>query len=111
MSKRGSVVRASLGGILFGGAVGFGLGLLLAPDEGKQIRQRVAFLLDRWGKQVSDLVGEIGSENVASKARETADAVVADAREQAQEILGEAEALMSEARRRRAGEPPLRRAS
>lgn len=111
MSKRGSVVRASLGGILFGGAVGFGLGLLLAPDEGKQIRQRVAFLLDRWGKQVSDLVGEIGSENVASKAREKADAVVADAREQAQEILGEAEALMSEARRRRGGEPPLRRAS
>jgi gas vesicle protein len=111
MSKRGSVVRASLGGILFGGAVGFGLGLLLAPDEGKQMRQRVAYLLDSWGKQVSDLVDEMGTKGVASQAREKADAVVADAREQAQEILGEAEALMSEARQRRAGESHLRRAS
>jgi len=111
MSKRGSVVRASLGGILFGGAVGFGLGLLLAPDEGTQMRQRVAYLLDSWGKQVSDLVDEMGTKGVASQAREKADAVVADAREQAQEILGEAEALMSEARQRRAGESHLRRAS
>jgi len=111
MSKRGSVVRASLGGILFGGAVGFGLGLLLAPDEGKQMRQRVAYLLDSWGKQVSDLVDDMGTKGVASQAREKADAVVADAREQAQEILGEAEALMSEARRRRSGESHLRRAS
>ena len=111
MSKRASVVRASLGGILFGGAVGFGLGLLLAPDEGKQMRQRVAYLLDSWGKQVSDLVDEMGTKGVASQAREKADAVVADAREQAQEILGEAEALMSDARRRRSGESHLRRAS
>jgi len=111
MSKRGSVVRASLGGILFGGAVGFGLGLLLAPDEGKQMRQRVAYLLDSWGKQVSDLVDELGTKGVASQAREKADAVVADARKQAQEILGEAEALMSDARRRRSGESHLRRAS
>lgn len=111
MSKRSSVVRASLGGILFGGAVGFGLGLLLAPDEGKQIRQRVAFLLDQWGNQVSDLIDRVGSEGVASNAREKADAVVADAREQAQQILSEAEELMSQARQRRGGEPPLRRAS
>ncbi len=111
MSQRSSVVRASIGGILLGGAVGFGLGLLLAPDEGKQIRQRVAFLLDRWGHKMSDLVERVGSRDVASQARETAEAVISDAREQAQQILSEAEALMKEARQRRGGESHLRRAS
>ncbi len=111
MSQRSSVVRASLGGILLGGAIGFGLGLMLAPDKGRQMRQRARYLIDHLGKQVSDLLGEIGSESVASNAREKADAVVADAREQAEQILGEAEALMTEARQRRGGERPLRRAS
>jgi gas vesicle protein len=106
-----TILQASFWGFVVGGATGFALGVLLAPDEGRQVRQRVAFLLDRWAGQVAGLVDRMGSDESLSEARQNADALVADARQQAQQLLSEADALMSEARQRRGGESPLRRAS
>lgn len=109
MSQRKSVARATLGGLFVGGAVGFAMGVLLAPDEGREMRQRVSYLLDRWGKEVADFVDQLGSDDHASsEARQNAQAVVSDAREKAQEILSEAEAIMDEARSKRSS---MRRAS
>ncbi len=85
-----------------GGAAGLVIGLLLAPDEGREVRRRVAFLLDRWTGQLGGLVERLGGED-ASEARHDADAVVADAREQAARLLDEADALISEVRQRRGG--------
>ena len=103
--------RASLWGFLVGGATGFALGVLLAPNEGQQVRQRVAFLLDQWAEKASALVDKARVDASVSDARQSADAVVSNAREQAEALLGEADALIQEARQRRGGEPPLRRAS
>jgi len=111
MSENRRAVRSSLWGFVAGGAAGFALGILLAPDEGRQVRQRVAYLLDRWSGQVARMVEGFVSESAPSAARQTADAVVADARQQAEQLLGEAEALMNEVRRRRTDGPSLRRAS
>ena len=118
MSEHRSAVRASLFGFAVGGAVGFAVGLLLAPDEGRQMRHRLAYLLDRWSGQVARVVEDLLSESAPSAARQSADAVVADARQQAEQLLSEAEALMDEFRSRRTGgdrrgDPPpsLRRAS
>lgn len=102
MSQRNNIVKTTLGGLFVGGAVGFAMGILLAPDEGREMRQRVSYLLDRWGKQVADLVDDLGSGDLEnSEARQSAEAVISDAREKAQEILSEAEAIMSEAKSKR----------
>ncbi|MDX1421003.1 MAG: YtxH domain-containing protein [Rubricoccaceae bacterium] len=117
MREHRSPLRASFWGFALGGATGFALGILLAPDEGREVRQRLAYLLDRWSSQLGRVVGDLVSESVPNEARQSADAVVADARQQAEQLLSEAEALMKEARSRRTGgdrdggPPPLRRAS
>ena len=102
MPTRRSVVLASLGGALAGAAAGFSLGLLLAPNEGRQLRDRVAFLLDRWARQVAGLVDQLDDGDGPSEAREKGDALVADARREAQQLLSEADALMNARRQQRA---------
>lgn len=97
------VIRASLFGILAGGTVGFGLGLLLAPDEGQKARRRLAYLLDRWARQVAMLVEQLNTDEVESAARESGAALIAEAREQAERILQDANSLMSEVRQRPTG--------
>ena len=103
MSSSSHAARASLLGLLAGGAVGFGLGLLLAPDEGQKARRRVAYLLDRWARQVATLVDQLNSDEAQSAARESGAALIADAREQAERILDDANMLMKEVRQRPSG--------
>ena len=98
------IARASSLGLLVGGAVGFGLGLLLAPGEGREMRRRMAYLLDRWAEDLSGVVDRLdgrAADPETSYARARADALVADARQQAQALLHEADALMSQARQNR----------
>ena len=103
MSHRSSAARLFAEGLVVGGAAGFLVGLLLAPDEGREVRRRVAYLMDRWTDALGDLVERLGGEGAASEARHDAAAVVSDAREQAAQLLHEADALISEVRQRRAG--------
>lgn len=108
MREHRSTARASLLGFAAGSAAGFALGILLAPDEGRQVRHRLAYLFERWSGQVASVVEGLMAESLPSAARQSADAVVADARQQAEQLLGEAEALMKEARSRRAARPGSR---
>lgn len=98
MSQRSRAARASIWGFLVGGAVGVSLGLLLAPNEGQQLRRRAAYLLDRWANDLSGLVDRLDKAGVPSDARLRADALVADARAQAENLLTEADALINQAR-------------
>jgi hypothetical protein len=59
--------------------------------------------MDRWASDLSRLVDRIDGEGSESGARAQADALIADAREQAAALLNEADALMVEARQRRPG--------
>ncbi|GAB5537220.1 MAG: hypothetical protein Rubg2KO_34690 [Rubricoccaceae bacterium] len=103
MSQRSRAARASAWGFLVGGAAGFSIALLLAPSEGRELRRRAAYLMDRWASDLSRLVDRIDGDGSASDARAQADALIADAREQAAALLHEADALMVEARQRRPG--------
>lgn len=105
MSRSHSAARTFAEGLAVGGAAGLLVGLLLAPDEGREVRRRVAFLLDRWTGQLGGLVERLSGEDDESYARDRADAVVADARAQAARLLDEADALISEVRQRRGGAP------
>lgn len=99
----GSVVRASVWGVLIGGVTGFALGLLLAPEEGRKIRRRVAYQLEHLADQVGVLVDQVVTPEATNEARRTGDALVADAREKAQRIRDDIDALLGEVRR---GMPP-----
>ena len=99
----GSVVRASVWGILIGGVTGFAMGLLLAPEEGRKIRRRMAYQLEHVADQFGTFVDQVASPEASSEARRTGDALVADAREKAQRIRDDIDALLGEVRR---GVPP-----
>ena len=105
MSPRSRAIRASIWGFLVGGATGLTFGLLLAPDEGRQLRRRAAYLLDRWANDLAGLVDRLDGTGVPSDARTRADALVADARQQAETLLSEADALIVQAREGRSTPP------
>lgn len=104
----GSVVRAGSWGALLGGATGFLLGLLLAPEEGQKIRRRLAYQLEHLAEEIGKLFDQIARPQGANEARRTGDALVADARVQAQRIRDEIDALLGEMRRQGNAEPPSR---
>ena len=95
----GTVIRTGVWGLMLGGAAGFTLGLLVAPEEGPRTRRRVSYRLERLGQQVADLVDQITSSHTQSDARSTGDALVADAQVRAEQIRHEIDTLLGEVRR------------
>ncbi|MEZ4703090.1 MAG: YtxH domain-containing protein [Rhodothermales bacterium] len=95
----GSLVRAGIWGALIGGATGFALGLLLAPEEGQKIRRRLTYQLENLADQVNTFVENMVHPEVPGDARQKGDAIVADARNRAQRIQDDIDALMGEVRR------------
>ena len=101
----GSLIRAGALGALLGGVVGFGLGILLAPEEGQKVRRRLVFQLENLADQVNKFVDQIVHPEQPGDARIRGDALVADVRSRARKIQDDMEALMGEVRRPgRAGE-------
>lgn len=99
----GSVLRAGVWGLLVGGVTGFAVGLLLAPEEGRKIRRRMAYQLEHLADQVGTFVEQVAGQEAMNEARRTGDALVADAQEQAKRIRDDIDALLGEMRR---GGPP-----
>lgn len=100
----GRSARAWTWGILIGGAVGFGLGLITAPEEGRRVRRKLAYQLDHLGGRVAELLEELLNEDRASEARKAGKALVADAEEKANQIRADIDNLIGEMRdHRKAG--------
>ena len=95
----GKMARAGILGALVGGAVGFGLGILLAPEEGQKIRRRLVYQLERMANQVGDFVDDMLYPEERGDARQKGDALVADARSRAQQIQEDIESLMGEVKK------------
>lgn len=94
----GSVVRAGAWGIIAGGVAGFAVGLLLAPEEGQKLRRRVAYQLEHLADQLGTFIEHLSNHDGDSEARRTGDQLVEDAREQAQRIRDDIDALLGEVR-------------
>ncbi len=95
----GSVIRAGAWGVVVGGAAGFTLGVLLAPEEGQTIRRRLLYQLEHIAGQVGVFVEHVFNPESASDARRTGDALVADAQQRAEQIRTDIDALLGEMRR------------
>lgn len=108
MSKPSQPIR-SLWSFLVGGASGFALGVLLAPEEGRQVRRRVAYLLEHWAEDLAGVLEHFDRNSESSEARSRGSSLVENAREQAAQLLNEADALIKEARKRRASHPAASR--
>lgn len=97
----GSSARAWIWGLIAGGAVGFGLGLISAPEEGRKVRRRLAYQLDHLGNRVSELLDEYLSPEESGEARREGNALVADAEEKAEQIRADIDNLIGEMRQHR----------
>lgn len=102
----GSVIRASAWGLIAGGLAGFAVGLLLAPEEGQKLRRRVAYQLEHLADQVGTFVDQLSGPADGSEARRTGDQLVEDAREKAERIREDIDALLVEVRSGAAQRPP-----
>lgn len=92
----GSVFRAGVWGVVLGGTVGFALGMLVAPEDGKKIRRRLAYQLEHLSQQVGGYVDQLTNPAEESEARQRADALVADARQRADQIRQDIDAVIGE---------------
>ena len=97
----GKAVRAGVWGILLGGAAGFALGLLLAPEEGQKIRRRLAFHLEQLSRQLGSFLEQVTADENGSDARREGNELVEDARQRAQKIRADIDALLGEVQKGR----------
>ncbi|RMF64988.1 MAG: YtxH domain-containing protein [Bacteroidetes bacterium] len=104
----GRTLRAGAWGVLLGGAAGFALGLLVAPEEGRKLRRRLVYQLERLAGQVGEIVEDLLHPEVVGEARRDADAIVADAQARARRIREDIDELLGEVRQQR---PPRPRSS
>ena len=93
-------MRRFLGVALFsaigGGMVGYMLGLLSAPERGDVIRRRLMYQLDVQLNRLLALLDRIGQEPCANEARESQEALIASAREEADQIKRDMDSLLDE---------------
>lgn len=94
----GTAIRTGMWSLLLGGAVGFSLGLLLAPEEGRKMRLRLIYRLERLALWTADLAERVLAPSEESEARRTGNALVRDARAEAKRIREEIDALLDEIR-------------
>jgi len=82
-----------------GGAVGFALGMIFAPKRGPDARRRIAYQIQRFTQETSDLVRRYTGSGTISEARQNRDQMVADAQAQADHIRDDIDALLEELRK------------
>ncbi|MCY7351563.1 MAG: YtxH domain-containing protein [Cytophagaceae bacterium] len=94
MSKASSNFLAFLMGVVTGAV----LGILYAPDKGENTRDRLSYRLGRYREQLQSLIADLRKQNnlPESMARTESKKVVDDAREKAERLLSDVEALMGQ---------------
>lgn len=94
MSKGSSGLLA----FVIGAATGAILGILYAPDKGSNTRDRLSYQLDKYKKQLEDLLEDLinGKVEISSHAKEEGQKVVSDARQKAEQLLTDVDNLIGQ---------------
>ncbi len=103
MFSLSTVVRVGTFGALLGGLAGFAAGLLVAPEEGRKVRRRLIYQLERAAEHIGVLIEQVAQPPRGGAARSNANALVENAHEEAARIRAEIDALIGEVRQGRAG--------
>jgi gas vesicle protein len=80
-----------------GAATGAILGLLYAPDEGENTRDKLSFQLDKYKKKLDELLKEFldGEQIVESEAKMEGEKIVSDAKKKAERLLDDVNGLIN----------------
>jgi gas vesicle protein len=83
---------------LLGLSAGALIGILYAPDKGVNTRDKLSFLLEKYRKQLDDLLSDlIKSKDIPfSQAKTEGEKVVKDAREKAEKLLQDVDTLIGQ---------------
>ena len=94
MSKSSSLLLPFLAGIAAGTAVG----ILYAPDHGKNTRDKISFQLDRYREKLRAMLTNLKnqSELPISAAKSEGERIIQDTKAEAEKLLNDVEALMGQ---------------
>ena len=94
MSKNSNSLLA----FIVGAAAGATLGILFAPDKGKNTRDKLSFRLDKYKDKLEEITQELvdGKEEVNSEAKSEGEKVVHETASKAEDLLNDVEDLLSQ---------------
>ncbi len=83
---------------VMGATVGATLGILYAPDKGENTRDKLAYKLQKYQEQLKNLIEDLvdGKEFTENLAQTEGKKVVSEAKEKAERLLNDVEALMGQ---------------
>lgn len=98
MDKNTKILIAFLTGALAGTM----MGMLYAPDKGRNLRDKWSYRLDKYRKTLRDMLDKMTESKAAlngsNTAKEEGQKVVEDAREKAEKLLNDVEQLIDQIR-------------
>lgn len=88
----------SLFAFLLGAATGAVIGLLYAPEKGSHTRDKLSFLLDKYKKQLEELIQELVNTKSSqeSEAKSEGQRVIKNAKDKAEKLLEDVDDLIGQ---------------
>jgi gas vesicle protein len=94
MSKKTTAILA----FTSGAAVGAVVGILFAPEKGRETRYWLSYRLEKYRDTLADLTQQLvaKSDNLPSNAKSEGQRVIQDAKDKAEKLLGDVDSLINE---------------
>ncbi len=100
--SRNRTVQVGIWSALAGGALGFTLGMMFAPQRGPDTRRRLAYQLEHVAAQTEDFLRRVLQSGPEGPPGRSGDELVADAQARADHIRDDIDALLEELRKQSA---------